>query len=34
LLDRKALEQEGRLPRLTKRLASMVTPPEPVSKGS
>jgi len=33
LLDRKALEQEGRLPRLTKRLASVGTPPEAVSKG-
>lgn len=34
LLDRKALEQEGRLPRLAKRLASVGTPPEAVSKGS
>ncbi len=34
LLDRKAMEQEGRLPRLTKRLASVGTPPEAVSKGS
>ena len=34
LLERKAMEQEGRLPRLTKRLASVVTPPEPVLKGS
>ena len=34
LLDRKALEQEGRLPRLTKRLASVGTVPESVSKGS
>ena len=34
LLDRKAMEQEGRLPRLTKRLASVSAPVETPPKGS
>lgn len=34
LLDRKAMEQEGRLPRLTRRLASVSAPVETPAKGS
>lgn len=34
LMDRKAMEQEGRLPRLTKRLASVSAPAETPPKGN
>jgi len=33
LLERRAMEQEGRLPRLTKRLASVGSEPESSAKG-